>query len=66
MATYAFLQSRRTAMANAKQGARDKAQAYADAGIVGDIDFLEMIAVSAFPARLGIGVFESEMSHSFS
>lgn len=32
-------------MADSKQGARDKAKAYADAGIVGDVDFLEMIAV---------------------
>ena len=31
-------------MADAKQGAKDKAQAYKDAGIVGDVDFLEMIA----------------------
>ena len=47
-------QSRRKAMADAKQGARDKAKAYADAGIVGDIDFLEMIAVSScFSGCLG-------------
>jgi hypothetical protein len=44
-------QSRRTAMADAKQGAKDKAQAYADAGIVGDVDFLEMIAVNRAARR---------------
>ena len=36
-------ESRRKQMADVKQGRIDKAQAYADAGIVGDVDFLEMI-----------------------
>ena len=40
-------EARRKAQTDAKTARADKAKAYADAGIVGDIDFMEMIAVGS-------------------